>query len=75
MDGHKFPTLEAKATAAIEATVNQKLPPPVPPAPIQESKRPVRVRREGQQTEADDDGILRPPGGRTTNQGHIWVRR
>jgi hypothetical protein len=40
--GHKCQTLEVGATVAIEATVKQKLPPPVRPAPIQEGNRPVR---------------------------------
>jgi hypothetical protein len=75
MDGHKCPTLEAEATSGIEETVKQKVPPPVLPAPIQEGKRPVRVRHQGQRTEADKDGIIRPPGGRTTNQGNIWFCR
>jgi hypothetical protein len=73
MVGHKCPTLEAEATAAIEATVKQKVPPPVPPAPTQEGKRPVRVRHQGRGTEADAEGTLRPPGSRSTNQGHVWI--
>jgi hypothetical protein len=75
MDGHNCPTLKAEVTAAIEATVKQKVPPPVLPAPTQEGARPIRVQRQGRRTEADADGTLRPPGGRATNQGHIWGRR
>jgi hypothetical protein len=75
MDGHRCPTLEAESTVAIEATGKQKVPPPVLPKPIQEGNRPVRGRHQGQRTEVDADGILYPPGGRTRNQGHIWLRR
>jgi hypothetical protein len=75
MDVHRCPTLEAEATVTIEATVKQKVPPLVLPTPIQEDNLPVRVRRQGQRTEADADGILRPPGSRTANPGHIRLRR
>jgi hypothetical protein len=72
--GHKCQTLEVGATVAIEATVKKKVTPPVRPAPIQEGNRPVRGRRQGHRTEAETDGILRPQFGRTSNQGHLWLR-
>jgi hypothetical protein len=74
MDGYSCPTLEAEATVAIETTIKQKVPPPVLPVPIQEGNGPVRGRCQGQRTEAEADGILRPPGGRTANHGHIRLR-
>jgi hypothetical protein len=66
-------TPEAGATVTTEATVKQKVLPPVLPTPIQEGIRPVRGRRQGQRTAAEADGILCHPVGRAANPGHLWL--
>jgi hypothetical protein len=71
--GHKCQTREAGATVATEATVKQKVLPPVLSTPIQEGNRPVRGRRQGQRTAAEADGTLRPQVGRTANPEHLWL--
>jgi hypothetical protein len=73
MGGHKCQTRKAGAAVSTKATAKQKVLPLVMPTPIQEGNRPVRGRRQGKQTAAEAEGILRPQVGRTSNPGHLWL--
>jgi hypothetical protein len=62
-------------TAAIEAIVPHKVPPPVSQMPTQEGKCPVQGRCQGLGTKVDAEGKICPQGGIAKDQGHVWFCR